>query len=179
MTVNQMKGACSGAQLSSFMASCFSTTATTTACQTFQSDSANLGCVDCLFGVTDAGTASNTGGVLLDYTLSYFFESNQPGCIAIEDPTNGPACAQALEPLDQCDYDACGSNAACNTTALYDACVQTANAAGGACATYLNAAQTPCVAYFGLDAGLGSTGVCSTNQDVISVICGNGSGDGG
>jgi hypothetical protein len=77
------------------------------------------------------------------------------------------------------DYDACYSNAACNTPALAQACLQTADGTGGACATYYSAAQTACAIDFAPDGGLGSTGVCSTDQDIISVICGNGSGDGG
>jgi hypothetical protein len=163
--------ACTQAQIGTLVTACLSSTATNTACNTFFAVTANQGCAMCLVaGVPDAG--SGTGALVFDYTDSYFIDVNWGGCVALEDPTNGPACAQAFEPLDQCNVQACGLNQACNTQSLYDTCIMGADAPGAACGAEA-AAMVACQAYE-VDGGALVAGKCSTYADVVNVICGTG-----
>lgn len=166
-----MLDACTQAQIGSLVAACLSSTATSAACQTWFSDNANQGCSMCLVsGVPDAG--SGTGALVLDYTGNYFIDVNWGGCVALEDPSGGATCAQAFEPLDQCNNQACGINQACNTQTLYDTCVMEADAPGGVCGAEA-AAMVACQAYE-VDGGALATGKCSSYADVVNVICGTG-----
>jgi hypothetical protein len=162
--------ACSSTQISEFLTACTGTTATPDACNSFQIDSANGGCMACLLPSTDAGAFQNTGGVLLDYSGKQLVGVNTPGCIALADPTNGPACASGLEPLFQCETQACGS-ADCRTSAasVYEACLMSTETA--AC-TSQYAASSPCTVEYA-DGGA-AAGACATDTQVLNVICGAG-----
>jgi hypothetical protein len=97
---------------------------------------------------------------------------NTPGCIALEDKTNGPACAQALEPLIQCEFQACNS-AACKADtnpADQQACATAADT--GACSTQYNSALTACQTDYA-DGGAATT-LCGTDPQIIDAICGSG-----
>jgi hypothetical protein len=112
----------------------------------------------------------NSGAIIADSTgqPSFF---NTSGCIALADKTNGPACAQALEPLVQCEFGACNSTA-CQNAAAPDvqACIMAADM--GACSSQYSAALSACQMDFA-DGGAGA-GVCSTNLGTINEICGTG-----
>jgi hypothetical protein len=152
------------------MTACFSATSTNASCNTFFSTGGNQACQVCLtVGAQDGGTG--TGALLFDYAGA-LIDVNWGGCVALVDPTSGPACAQAFEPLDQCDIQTCALNPACVTEPLYEECIGIANGAGGACAAE-SAALSACGS-FEADGGALASGECSTDTDVVNVICGTG-----
>jgi hypothetical protein len=152
--------ACSNAQINGFLACAAGGT-----CTTWAGDPANAACVGCLVPATN-----NSGALLLD-SNNKVFTLNLGGCIALADPTNGPACGAALDPLLQCEHAACDS-AACQaaTTTDVQACESTAQM--GACSAGLAAAQGVCGTDF-VDGGVATT-TCSTAAGIIAEICGNG-----
>ena len=164
------KDACSAAQISSFLTSCTGSTASGPACNSFQIDTSNGACMACLFPSTDAGASMNTGGVLLNYAGDQMVGVNTPGCIALADPTNGPACAAGLEPLFQCETQACGSgDCRTATTSIYEACLTSTET--GACASQYAAASSCASEY--ADGGA-AVGACATQTQVLNVMCGAG-----
>jgi hypothetical protein len=172
----QQLNACTPAQITAFVGACFATPPNQTACNNEQMmlSTSAAACYNCLFGVVpmgDAGAASNKGGVLLDYTGMSFFSTNSPGCIALEDPTNGPACAGNLEPLFQCELQAC-SSMACQTASstVFGACVSASQM--GACSAEVMGVQSSCTTDLG-DGGVGGS-KCGTDQQVLNAICGTG-----
>ncbi len=169
-TVVQQKGACTATQISDFVTSCTSGSASGPNCDAFQTSSGNTGCMACLFPSRDGGASMNTGGVLLDATGTLIVGGNTPGCIALVDPANGPACAAGLEPLFQCETVACGS-ADCRTasTSVYQTCLDTSEK--GACASQY-AASSPCATEY-TDGGA-AVGACATDPQILNVICGAG-----
>ncbi len=85
-------------------------------------------------------------------------------------------CASAYQDIVQCIVaSGCES---CTDSASYQACLNIILGTGGACATYYSTYQSACAADVA-DGGLLNGGVCSTTAEILSVICGNGSGDGG
>jgi hypothetical protein len=170
-TVDPQVNACSSAQLSMFVSYCFSASATGSACAGFQTDSSNTGCMSCLFPGSHGGPPVNTGGVLLDSTGTVIVGVNTPGCVALADPTSGPACAAALEPLFQCEVAACGSADCRNASAdTYQACETSGEK--GACMSQYSASQTACVADYS-DGGAALT-ACASPAQVLDRICGSG-----
>jgi hypothetical protein len=162
--------ACSAAQISSFVSSCTGSTASPSACNGFQTSTSNTACMACLFPSTDGGASMNTGGVLLDYTGTLIVGANTPGCIALADPTNGPACAAGLEPLFQCETQACGSaDCRTSTTSVYQACLTGTEMA--ACSSQY-AASSPCTPEY--EDGGAALGTCASDTTVINEICGTG-----
>jgi hypothetical protein len=159
--------ACTATQLASFISGCDSETQSMSACDMFQTDPSNQGCITCLFDYNDGGVAGNGGGLLLSAAGGAFVGGNLPGCIALEDTTNGPACAAELEPLVQCQAFGCNT---CDSQMSYDDCIMAVNA--GACMSYLNAVQTPCMMDLA-DGGVFFT-KCSDDSAIINVICGTG-----
>ncbi len=169
-TVTPHVGACSPTQLSTFVSSCFSASSGT-ACAGFQTDSSNTGCMSCLFPGTHGGPPANTGGVLLDSTGAIIVAVNIPGCVALADPAQGPACAAALEPLFQCEVLACGSADCRNASAdTFQACETSAEK--GACMSQYSSSQTACTADYS-DGGAAVT-ACATAAQVLDRICGSG-----
>jgi hypothetical protein len=154
--------ACSMAQVTGFLMACTGTTGSQSACSTFTGTAANMTCVGCLIP-----TAKNTGA-LLDDSTGAPWGLNAGGCVALADPSNGPGCAMALDPLFQCEHAACNSTACQGTDTT--ACQNAADM--GACSTQLMAANTACAADFS-DGGAGTT-TCGTAAGVITEICGNG-----
>lgn len=165
-----MKGACTSSDIAGFITACDSPPATMAACNMwFQSASPT--CLTCL-GATDAGI-SRTGGLDTDYQGN-FIGANLAGCVAIED--GNTTCASAYEDALQCfEAAGCGS---CNTSTQAQQCETTIFANGGACHGYIAPYQSACMADLVPDGGT-FYGSCGDDTAVLSVICGNGSGDGG
>jgi len=115
------------------------------------------------------GNPPSTGALLLDSTGMMIVDVNLPGCIALKDTTNGPACAQALTPDIYCDDAACGG---CADNTTFQTCVGTVEGTGGACAMYGGKVQTSCPNDFG-DAGVAST-ACADVSSIVNVVCGSG-----
>jgi hypothetical protein len=158
--------ACSASQISGFVSSCIGGTASGSGCNAFQVDPSNSACMGCLF----PAMAPNTGGVLLDSSGSNIIGANIPGCIALADPSGGPACAAAYTPLVECEWEACiDPNCRAAPQATYDACLTAAEK--GACAS-LYMASGPCSADYA-DGGVGVT-ACATPEQVLNRICGTG-----
>ena len=150
------------AQINGFLMACTGATGSQTACNAFTGDATNMTCLGCLVPM-----AANTGALLVD-TSGSPWGLNAPGCVALADPSNGPACAMALAPLFQCEHAACSSAACANVDTT--ACQSEADM--GACSTQVMAANTACAADFS-DGGAGTT-TCGTSLGVITEICGNG-----
>ena len=171
-------GACTGAEIAGYVAGCL-TGGSQAAC-TAWFNSATMACGVCIAPAMQAADGAlvptNTGAIVYDYN-SNNIGPNYPGCIAIKDTTGGTACAQAYWAFYQC-LDATGCLLTCTTTAAFQTCEQTVATGSGACASKYTAQQTACAADFA-DGGVGNGGVCSNDTEVLSVICGNGSGDGG
>jgi hypothetical protein len=153
------------AQINAFLTDCASASASSTACSAWGNDPANNACATCV-----APAPSNTGAVLFD-SNGQPFGLNLGGCIALADPTNGPACGMAVDLLFQCENAACDS-AACMAAPSGD--LQSCETASqqGACASQLATATGVCAIDFG-DGGVGNT-VCMTSDKIIAEICGNG-----
>ncbi len=162
MTVKQTLNACSSTQISGFVSACTGSGGSQSACSAFQMNSANMACMACLIG-----NPQNTGALLL--SGMQVVDINVPGCIALKDPTNGPACAQALTPDLFCDDFACGGCADQNS---FNTCLGTVEGTGGACAMYGGPAQSSCANDFA-DAGVANTS-CADITSIINVICGTG-----
>jgi len=94
--------------------------------------------------------------------------------VAIED--GNATCAAPYDEAVQCLVAAgCGT---CTTETEFDTCEQIVLGNGGACESYAQAEQSSCAAEVA-DGGSLNGGPCSDDPSVLSVICGNGSGDGG
>jgi hypothetical protein len=172
MNVLQQKGACSASEIAGFINWCDSSASTGTTCANWY-QGASATCLGCL-GVSDAGTTT-TGGLWFDYQGN-FIGANAPGCDAIVD--GNTTCAAPYDEVVQCLFAAgCGS---CTTQTDFNSCEQQVLGNGGAgpCASYYMSAISACNADFN-DGGTLSYGPCSSDTGVLSVICGNGSGDGG
>jgi hypothetical protein len=110
------------------------------------------------------GSPANTGALLLD-SSNQIIDDNQAGCIALQDPTNGPACAMALEPDVQCYHASCAS---CGDETGLDTCRQAALGVGGPCRGAALDVIEACP-----EEGAASA-ACASFEDVINVICGAG-----
>jgi hypothetical protein len=162
MNVVQQKGACSASDIAGFISACDSSSSTQAACSNWY-QGASPTCLGCL-GASDAGTTT-TGGLWLD-SQGNVIGANAPGCDAIVD--GNTTCAAPYDEVGQCLFAAgCG---ACTTQTDFDSCAQQVLGNGGACNSYEVRAMSACSTDYG---------VCSSDTGVLSVICGNGSGDGG
>lgn len=172
--VAQAIGACSSTDIADYISACDSPGATSSACQNWFAGAATS-CQDCLVGPaqgSDAEAPSGQGAIWLDYQ-GQNIGANVPGCL---DKMGMSSCATAYQNLIECVFAAgCGT---CTDDSSETACQRTVVGSGGACASYSAPAQTACGADLA-DGGLLSSGPCSTDERVLSVICGNGSGDGG
>ncbi|HEY3816425.1 MAG TPA: hypothetical protein VGL81_04600 [Polyangiaceae bacterium] len=92
--------------------------------------------------------------------------SNQPGCVQIVDGNS--TCAAPLYQALICIDDACDS---CTTQTDFDNCETTALM--GACSTE-NTAVSACQTDLADGGSASDNGKCSTDQDIIYTICGNG-----
>lgn len=177
MTVVQVKGACTSAEIASYYAACLGPSDSQQACAAwFANDAGSLGCQNCLIGPLttqgDAQAPTGQGGVWFwnDINLG----ANLPGCLALEGETG---CAQAYTPADECFVLAgCSS---CATQSATSTCQQTIFGTGGACAAYSGPYMTSCAAADGEGGVHTAGGACADDISILSVICGNGSGDGG
>jgi hypothetical protein len=171
VTVRQQLNACSQAQITAFITACASSTATMPTCQTWFQDSTNATCAGCI-EPSNGGTPTNTGATLTDAGGTSF---NVPGCVALTDATNGPACAVALAPLSECGDAACSDclQSTTATSAELQQCYQTAEGTGGACATYYSTAASSCAIEYPADGG-GAGGSCNNVTFIVNKICGSG-----
>lgn len=172
MTVMQTVGACSATDISGYIMNCDSTSASNTTCSTWFG-SAPAACASCLVGPTtgsDPGTPTGQGAIWLDYQGNNI-GANVPGCL---DKEGMNACATAYQNIIECIVAA--GCLQCTDQTSFNSCEQTVLAGG--CKMYLAPAQSACNTDLA-DGGLLNGGPCTTDQDVISVLCGNGSGDGG
>lgn len=169
--VQPMSGACQQGQITAFVTACASSTSSSTSCDNWQQDPNNSECDACILPSDGLGNLQATGGVMVN-AQGGFFTQNTPGCLALVDPTNGPACAAQLEPLLQCQYQAC-ANCPLGTGLT---CGPIADGPGGACAQYTIPA---CATDYLADGGTfnnqcsGAT-QAEAIQAVFEVICGNG-----
>jgi hypothetical protein len=170
--VVQVIGACSASDISGYIAACDVAGATMTTCSNWFT-SAPAACATCLVGPeTDAGAPTRQGGVWYDYQYDNI-GPNLPGCL---DKKGMSACASAYSDIVQCLVaSGCGT---CTDSPSETACQMKIFATGGACYSYVAAYESSCAPDFA-DGGLLNGGPCTTTPDVLSVICGNGSGDGG
>ncbi len=130
------QSACTGAQITAFLAACSGASATQTTCATWSA--ANASCNACIAPAPDSGTGENGGALLFDSAGQAYI--NTPGCLQIKDGNTN--CAAPLEELWLCEDDACDSVAcqmasstdqqACNTAADSTACMNEATAANNA-----------------------------------------------
>ena len=121
-------------------------------------------------------TTTNTGGLLTDYNMMSNLGGNGPGCIALVGGSGGVTCAQAYEPWIQClAQSGCFT---CADNATFQTCGGIIVGTGGACATQYSSFQSACATELA-DGGVANGGACSNDTQILSVICGNGSGDGG
>jgi len=170
VNVVQMKGACMPSDISGFITACDSAPSTTAACDMWY-QGASPTCLSCL-GSADAGI-SRTGGLDWDYQGD-FIGANLAGCLAIVD--GNTSCASAYENAVQCL--AASGCLTCTDQASFQMCETTIFATGGACHGYIATYESACAADMA-DGGAFMGGPCSDDTEVLSVICGNGSGDGG
>ena len=170
--VAQVVGACSGSDIAGYITACDSPTATNTTCDNWFSGDASASCINCLVGpLTDAGTATGEGGIWIYQGDN--IGPNVPGCL---DKKGMSTCASAYNAVIECLVAAgCGT---CTTQMSEDTCQQTIFGTGGACYSYIVTYESACATDVA-DGGLLNGGPCTTDPDVLSVICGNGSGDGG
>jgi len=170
VAVMEMIGACTSMQISGFLSACVAQGSTKSDCAMWANGS--LACAGCIIQGTDAG-ATETGAIIFN-AMGAPVSGNVPGCIALEDPMGGPACANVLEPVMQCVAAACGT---CSDQTSFANCEKAARASGGICGTVSAAADSPCATYMGTN-GIGVTkcgyGTSSELPDVINVICGSG-----
>ena len=165
--VVQQLNACSATDIDSFVAACMGSVATSATCLAWENDTTYAGCLGCILT-----TPSNVGGMLVDYTGQQFVGVNTPGCIALTDATNGPACAAAYEPWIQCYVQACASAACDASQTALEGCAAIADGAGGACNSRSSLAVSACQSDYATG-GVGYT-QCGTDTQVLNVICGSG-----
>jgi hypothetical protein len=154
-------------QISQYLTACLGPSSTNQTCTAFvNASTSNLTCYQCIAPQADGGAQLATGGFVPVPGTTYV-TTNTPGCIAILDPTNGPACAQAYEPLVMCELAACTSG----TCPTDQTCQPRARA--GACSTEFADAQTKCAADL-TDGGAGAPCLNYTDTQILNVICGTG-----
>jgi hypothetical protein len=158
---------CTSTQIAAFVTACASATATTTTCNAWFADTTNTTCIGCI-EPTANGSPTNSGASLTDAAGTSF---NVEGCIALTDPVNGTACAQALTPVQECDDAAC-ADCAGSTDANLQTCSTTAESSGGACVTYIAGANAACASDF-VDGGADTT--CNDPTYLVNLFCGTGS----
>jgi hypothetical protein len=162
----QQINACNAAQIAGYLAACVNTGATQAACTAWYQASANAVCAGCINPANTAGAPSNAGAVVTVSGQQYL---NIPGCIALADPTNGPACAGALQPSFECQDVACADCVGASST-LQLQCYTSATS--GACASYTTSADSLCATDFATDAGAGIE--CESPQFIVNEFCGTG-----
>lgn len=163
MPVVGQPGACSGAQVSAFVAACMN--GNSTACALWFNDPSNSVCAACVNPTDDAGAYTGTGATMYDANGNAF--PNLPGCLALAD--GNTSCAAPLEQFLTCAYFACDSCLP-DPTAFSNCVTRTETLA---CASYY-AQLGPCAPDYA-DGGT-ETSVCG-NSDlyaVTNVICGTG-----
>jgi hypothetical protein len=176
-------GACAGTDIQNYITACESTTSSDTTCSTWFSG-APAACVSCLIPTTGSGDAAvptNAGGLMLD-SMGNNLGANLSGCLSIKGGS-GDTCPAAYWAADQCFVAAgCATNPSATVMCMQSdvtSCEKTIFGTGGACNMYYTPFSSDCTADLNTDGGLGDGGACTGDLAILSVICGNGSGDGG
>lgn len=166
-------GSCTAAQITAFVEDCFGSalpdggSAPATACQDFQSDSANATCLKC--AAPNNGQTLITGGPILA-TAGGGAYANTPGCLVLTGGTAATQCATDYANELQCGDLACSS---CDDVTSqgpdWQTCEQ--NQPSASCTSYATAAQTDCATELA-DGGPGVE--CEDPNFVITVYCGGG-----
>ena len=131
-----MAGSLLPADIEAFYAVCLGSSATTTACAQFKSNSSHAPCVACI----ETPEAASHYGPLVDY--GSFVAPNVAGCIELTDPS-GLSCAKAIQTASVCERAACEANCPVSgapSLAAYDACTKAADQ--GVCQSYALAASS-------------------------------------
>jgi hypothetical protein len=160
VAAQQMINACTAAQMTAYFTACVNAGATQPTCTAWYQDATNATCAGCI------NPATNSGALVTDSVSQYF---NEPGCIALADPVNGPACAQVLQTDFECQDVACADCVGASASDQ-DQCYTSAGA--GACASYGGSAGSLCSAEFATDAGAGIE--CESPQFIVNEFCGTG-----
>jgi hypothetical protein len=170
------QGKCTSIDLAAFLAAC-GDSGGATPCDNWQKANLPLGdagagtaCGACIFA------PMNNGPVL--QLPNNFFSVNYDACIQLTDTTNGPTCAPLDFALTICDEAACDQ---CATTgSALSGCLTAVEGTGGGCASYLAAAQTPCMTDVADGGALSqcSPGASTMKQDpdwtlIINLVCGS------
>jgi len=177
------QGACTSAEIADFVSACITSTSGAP-CEAWQlmnlGDGGATPCGDCIFAPDD------NGGVWVDPGGGFF--PNVAGCMQLEDPTNGPACAAAYNIISACNGVACDSRClgkgVCSELAECNDCITASNE--GSCNAYAISVGKDCAADY---ADGGALDLCSpgwamgeqapTYSLVIGLICGSAPADAG
>jgi hypothetical protein len=163
------QGVCTQAETDTFYADCLGSTATSSACAGFKSDSRYSVCVACI----ETPQSASHYGPLVDY--GSFIAPNVAGCIELTDP-NGLACATKIQTATACELAACQANCPVNgspdSLAAYDSCTKAAD--DGVCQSYALAASSCRRAEqdSGLSAPCLNSDFASYYSEVVPVFCG-------
>jgi hypothetical protein len=97
------QGKCTDAFISAYFTDCLGPTATQATCAPWgtSGDAAHKACAQCLLTLSTAAKY----GPLVEY--KGVVNANIAGCIELKDPTNGVACATAVQQSEECDHAAC------------------------------------------------------------------------
>lgn len=130
---------CTEDQIDKYLTACLGNTATNTTCAPFGANGAAKVCGACLR--TDDNAAAN--GPLISH--GGYVVPNVAGCVGIATKDTSPtSCAYKLASREQCSAAACTANCPVTDDASLEAlsmCTDTADAAGGGCATFSDAAN--------------------------------------
>jgi len=170
-------GACTPQEITSFVAACSGSTASKTACNTWQSQTAN-GCTTCLLS---NATATSWGALVCDSGICL---ANQGGCIDLI--TNAVASEVVRGGKGSCGDDMAAAQAchqfACGTCADVDYSTCDESAAQNECKPYGDVVESTtgaCAAILSADVPPANIGACfphddATDEDFANVFCGTG-----
>ncbi len=195
--------ACTPTTLAAVIDGCFGSAATQATCGAAEGVAANKSCFQCFLADSSSSKWAPILFIADPPNNPAYPYNNSAGCVAAEDPTQGPACQAALDALTQCELAACVSHCPATdagTAELVGTFDSTGNLTtpgcienalnGTTCQTYVDAVNTVCASEVN-NAGTGALDTCNalaqfkTIADVetyFGVVCGglgSGSGDAG
>jgi hypothetical protein len=178
-TPSKKLGSCTSTDISAFITACISST-TPTPCNDWQNANlagavdggAGTACGNCIFPADSMGDPTNAGPTYI-LPSSNTFGVNYAACIQVLDPTNGPACALAIDNWDDCTDYACGS---CTSPSTYTTCQSYVDGAGMGCNTpYTSTSVCSTDDADGGPINTCQTGVTTTDfTNIINLFCGSG-----
>jgi hypothetical protein len=126
-----MRGACTTAQISNLISTCFGPSSSQSACQMLLASADDQVCNGCMI----TGNTAPAWGPLVYHATSGYYIPNVGGCIDVLAPCERP-CAQAVQGKFECAFAACES-ACLNDVGDFNTC--TAVAGGCECAPEIEA----------------------------------------